>query len=49
MTVEKLAALCTSRDRGIGEPGEAARDELARAGWLDDVLARHELAWDHLW
>ena len=49
LTVEKLAALCTSRDRGIGEPSEAARDELARAGGLAAVLARHELAWDHLW
>ncbi|MBN1097077.1 glycoside hydrolase family 65 protein [Blastococcus sp. TML/C7B] len=49
VTVEKIAALCTSRDRGIGEPGEAARDEIARAGSFADVLARHELAWDHLW
>ena len=49
ITVEKLAALYTSRDRGIGEPGEAARDEIERAGDFDDVLARHELAWDHLW
>lgn len=49
LTVEKLAALCTSRDRGIGEPWEAARDELVRAGDLATVLARHELAWDHLW
>jgi trehalose/maltose hydrolase-like predicted phosphorylase len=47
--VEKLAALCTSRDPGIGEPGEAAIDEISRAGTFDDVLARHELAWDHLW
>jgi trehalose/maltose hydrolase-like predicted phosphorylase len=49
VTVEKLAALCTSRDRGIGEPAEAARDELARAGEFSDVLAGHALAWDHLW
>jgi trehalose/maltose hydrolase-like predicted phosphorylase len=49
VTVEKLVALCTSRDPGIGEPGEAARDELDRAGDFDAALARHELAWDHLW
>ena len=49
VTVRKIAALCTSRDRGIGEPGEAARDELDRSGDFPDVLARHELAWDHLW
>ena len=42
-------SLCTSRDPGIGEPGEAAIDEIRRAGDFDDVLARHELAWDHLW
>jgi trehalose/maltose hydrolase-like predicted phosphorylase len=47
--VDKVAALCTSRDRGIGEPLEAARTEIARAGTFDDVLSRHELAWDHLW
>jgi trehalose/maltose hydrolase-like predicted phosphorylase len=49
VTVEKVAALCTSRDRGIGEPAEAARDEIDRAGDFDAVLRRHELAWDHLW
>jgi trehalose/maltose hydrolase-like predicted phosphorylase len=49
VTVEKLAALYTARDPGISEPGEAAVDEIARAGTFDDVLARHELAWDHLW
>jgi trehalose/maltose hydrolase-like predicted phosphorylase len=49
VTLEKLAALYTSRDRGVGEPGEAALDEIHRAGDFADVLARHELAWDHLW
>jgi trehalose/maltose hydrolase-like predicted phosphorylase len=49
VTVEKLASLCTSRDPGIGEPGEAAVDEIDRAGTFADVLARHEMAWDHLW
>jgi trehalose/maltose hydrolase-like predicted phosphorylase len=47
--LEKVVALCTSRDRGIGEPGEAAVDALSRAGTFADVLSRHELAWDHLW
>jgi trehalose/maltose hydrolase-like predicted phosphorylase len=49
VTVEKLVSLCTSRDPGIGEPGEAAVDEIGRAGDFADALARHELAWDHLW
>ena len=48
-TVQKLVGLCTSRDRGIGEPGEAAVDEVARAGDFDTVLARHELTWSYLW
>jgi trehalose/maltose hydrolase-like predicted phosphorylase len=48
-TVEKLVGLCTSRDRGIGEPREAAEDEVARAASFDAALARHELAWEQLW
>ena len=49
VTVHKLAALCTSRDRGIGEPNEAARDELVRCEGFDAALGRHELAWEQLW
>jgi trehalose/maltose hydrolase-like predicted phosphorylase len=49
VVVEKLAALCTSRDRGIGEPAEAARDELRRAVRFSRVLADHELTWGYLW
>lgn len=49
VTVEKVVALCTSLDRAIGEPTEAARQRARRAPDLDTVLARHTLAWDHLW
>jgi trehalose/maltose hydrolase-like predicted phosphorylase len=49
VTVEKVVALYTSRDRAIDEPGAAARDEISRAPWFDEVLARHELAWKQLW
>ena len=49
VTVEKVVALCTSRDRAIDEPGAAARDEIARAPRFDDLLGRHELAWRALW
>jgi trehalose/maltose hydrolase-like predicted phosphorylase len=49
VTVEKVAALCTSRDRAIDEPGAAAEDETRRAPCFDVVLGRHELAWRHLW
>ena len=48
-TVEKVVALYTSRDRAITEPGRAARDKARRAPDLSDLLARHVLAWDHLW
>ena len=48
-TVEKVVALYTSRDRAISEPGRAARDKARRAPDLSDLLARHVLAWDHLW
>jgi alpha,alpha-trehalase len=50
VTVEKLVALYTSRDRAIAEPGDAAR---GRVRWLaegfDELLERHVLAWDQLW
>ncbi|GAB3326415.1 glycosyl hydrolase family 65 protein [Geodermatophilus aquaeductus] len=49
VTVEKVVALCTSRDRAIDEPGAAAGDELVRAPWFDGALARHEFAWRRLW
>ena len=49
VTVEKVVALYTSRDRGISEPGEEARDTVARAPDFAALLARHVLAWDHLW
>jgi trehalose/maltose hydrolase-like predicted phosphorylase len=49
VTVEKIVALCTSRDLAIGEAGTAARGQVRRAPGFPAVLARHELAWDHLW
>jgi trehalose/maltose hydrolase-like predicted phosphorylase len=48
-TVEKLVALCTSRDPAVGEPGAGAVEALGRAPDFDEVLARHELEWNHLW
>lgn len=49
VTVEKLAAVYTSRDNAISECGLAARKAVARAGRFDAVRADHELIWDHLW
>jgi trehalose/maltose hydrolase-like predicted phosphorylase len=49
VTVEKVVALCTSRDPAVGEPGAAARAQVRRSAEFDTLLARHALAWDHLW
>jgi trehalose/maltose hydrolase-like predicted phosphorylase len=48
-TVEKVVALFTSRDRAITEPAEEARDKVSCAPCFEQLLARHVLAWDHLW
>ncbi|MFB4298574.1 glycoside hydrolase family 65 protein [Actinomadura sp. NTSP31] len=49
VTVEKVAAMYTSRDRAIEEYGEAALAAVRRADGFDALLERHELAWAHLW
>jgi trehalose/maltose hydrolase-like predicted phosphorylase len=49
VTVSKIAAVHTSRDRAISEPVEACRSEVGRAPGFDELLERHVLAWDHLW
>jgi trehalose/maltose hydrolase-like predicted phosphorylase len=48
-TIEKVVALFTSRDRGITEPAEEAREKVDCAPDFDALLARHVLAWDHVW
>ena len=48
-TVEKVVALFTSRDRAITEPAEEARNKVSCAPGFEQLLARHVLAWDHLW
>jgi alpha,alpha-trehalase len=49
VTVDKLAAVYTSRDRAISEPAGAAVSAVARAGSFDDLLRGHERAWARLW
>jgi trehalose/maltose hydrolase-like predicted phosphorylase len=50
VTVEKVVALFTSRDRAIAEPGDAARGRLARLpDGFERLLERHILAGDQLW
>jgi alpha,alpha-trehalase len=48
--VEKVAALFTSRDRGIVEPGEEAAEWASTvAGDFDELLRRHVVSWHHIW
>jgi trehalose/maltose hydrolase-like predicted phosphorylase len=50
ITVEKLVALYTSRDRAIAEAGHAARSRLSQLEeGFDQLLEHHVLAWDQLW
>lgn len=50
ITVDKLASLFTSRDAGIGEPGEQACRLLMHATEdFDALLEHHVLAWRQLW
>jgi alpha,alpha-trehalase len=49
VTVEKVAALYTSRDRAISEPALEARTTLERASGFEELLAGHADAWRHLW
>ncbi len=49
VTVDKLVAVFTSRDRAISEPGEAAARRLDWAVDFDALLAQHIRAWAHLW
>ncbi|MET0477878.1 MAG: glycosyl hydrolase family 65 protein [Actinomycetota bacterium] len=50
VTVEKVVALFTSRDRAIAEASDAARGRVGRLpDGFDELLERHVLAWDQLW
>jgi alpha,alpha-trehalase len=49
VVVEKVVALCTSRDKAISECGLEARQEVTRAGSFAELLETHRLAWKHLW
>jgi len=49
VTVEKVVALYTSRDRAISEPGLAAAEAVAAADDFDALLNSHTGAWDRLW
>lgn len=49
VTLEKVVALYTSRDRAISEPLDAAAREIGEAGSFDELLGSHVRAWRMLW
>ncbi|MFD8529971.1 glycoside hydrolase family 65 protein [Streptosporangium canum] len=49
VTVEKVVALYTSRDRAVAGSTAAARTAVVRAGGFSALLKRHARAWDRLW
>ena len=50
VTLTKIAAIFSSRDRAITEPASAALDHLEKHdGDVAVMLERHEAAWERLW
>jgi len=49
LTVEKIVALFTSRDRAVSESGLEARKKVERASDFEDLLRHHVVRWHHLW
>ncbi len=49
LTIEKIAALYTSRDHGISECGLDARQALRHTGHFEDLLRSHSQRWESLW
>ena len=49
ITIEKVVALYTSRDRGISECGHQARRAVTAAASFDELLVAHRRQWAHLW
>ena len=49
LVVEKLAAIYTSRDTAISEPGMAARQAVTHAPSFARLLQDHERVWHMLW
>ncbi|WP_189711249.1 glycoside hydrolase family 65 protein [Streptomyces anandii] len=48
-TVDKTAALHTSRDPAISDPLRAATDRVTAAPGFEELLETHLTAWDQLW
>lgn len=49
LVIEKVVAVCTSRDRAVLTPAEAAAEGLELAGTFDELLTAHTRAWERIW
>ncbi|HYZ00517.1 MAG TPA: glycoside hydrolase family 65 protein, partial [Candidatus Binatia bacterium] len=49
VTVEKIVALYSGRDRAISECEAAARSRVERAGAFEELQRDHRQAWERLW
>jgi HAD superfamily hydrolase (TIGR01509 family) len=49
VTIEKIAAVATSRDRAVSTAALDARNRIGRAPGFDELLDDHTQAWDQLW
>ncbi len=49
LTLEKVVALHTSRDRAVSEASLDARRSVSRAGDFADLLESHRVEWSALW
>jgi alpha,alpha-trehalase len=47
--VEKVAVICTSRDRAISESLVSSMDLLSNTGGFEELLKEHSRRWDMLW
>jgi alpha,alpha-trehalase len=49
ITIEKVIAMYTSRDRAISESGQATQEAVERAADFNELLRDHEDTWSILW
>lgn len=49
VSVEKIVAICTSRDRAISDCAHASNRAVSTAGTFAELVERQALSWNHLW
>lgn len=47
--IEKIVSIYSSKDRAISEPSFEASKDIQRAGRFEEILLRHEHAYERLW